>query len=104
MDFKIKNKRDGSFVCRLANGRKVDGMYGYDPATRLPRVLSLSIITRDHFGNPKAVMVEYNVTGYLDDSDLRESAETLARRADALEHGIPSAPSVVKIDLTTSRQ
>jgi hypothetical protein len=101
---KIKNHRDGSFDCRLPNGRKVHGLYGRDPVTGLPRALSLSIITKDHIGNPKAVVANYHVTGYLDNSELREYAETLAHRADALERGLPSAPSVIKIDLTTRAQ
>jgi hypothetical protein len=103
MQFRRKDRRDGSFVCRLATGRRVDGMYGYDPATRLPCVLSLSIITRDHFGNPKAVVANYDVTNYLDDAELRELSETLDRSARALECGIPSAPSVIQVDLTNRR-
>src|SRR5271170_2035688 len=99
MELKIKNRRDGSFDCRLASGRKVHGLYGRDPVTGLPRALSLYIITKDQIGSPKAVVANYDdLTGYLDDSELREYAETLDRRADELEHGIPSAPSVVKID------
>jgi hypothetical protein len=100
MRLKIKNRRDGSFDCRLANGRKVHGVYGFDPVTRLPRALSLFIMTKDHVGYPKAVVANYDVTGYLGNSELLEYAETLDRRAAALELGIPSAPSVIQIDLT----
>jgi hypothetical protein len=103
---KIKNRRDGSFVCRLPNGRKVEGLYGRDPLTGLPRALSLSIITKDHFGNPKAVVTNYDIDPpcYLADAELREYAETLDRRAERLERGLPSAPSVIKLDLPAQNQ
>jgi hypothetical protein len=87
-------------ACSAGNGRKVHGLYGFDPVTRLPRALSLFIMTKDHVGYPKAVVANYDVTGYLGNSELLEYAETLDRRAAALELGIPSAPSVIQIDLT----
>ena len=102
MRFKIKSRRDGRFVCRTATGREIDGRYGRDPLTRVPRVLSLSIVIEDRSGNPRGLVTEYDVTGYLDKARLRELAEALECRAEAVERGEPEAADVIKIDLTSA--
>jgi hypothetical protein len=100
MEFKIKNKKDGTFRCWTASGREISGEYHFYPQHSSPSGLSLFALVDDPTGQPKAVMTNYDVTGYLAPAELRELAEKIARRAEAVERGEPEPQDVQHFDLT----
>lgn len=99
MKFKVKNKKDGTFRCWTASGREVSGEYHFHPHASKPAALYLFAMVTDPTGQPKAVIKTYDVTTYIDAAELRELAENVARRAEAIERGDPAPDHVQQVDI-----
>jgi len=103
MKFKIKNRMNGTFDCRTAKGRKIIGVYIFHPDNpRLIVGLSLSAIVEDPSGAPKAATAQYNVTGYLENHEICQFAETVELRAEAIERGDPEPDDAEQLDIRKS--
>jgi hypothetical protein len=84
MDFEIDHQSDGTFICSTKMGRKVTGMYHPDHYKRAKRLALYGMVT-DPSGQPKAVIKEYSVTGYVSKDELCELVEALGQRCEDIE-------------------
>jgi hypothetical protein len=91
MIFRIKNRRDGTFRCWAASGRKISGTYKRQGQETRPYLLELLIFTKDPEGQDRFLLSATPVTGYLAPRQIQDLAEALDRNAQAVERG--AAPS-----------
>jgi len=95
---KIRPKDDGFFDIHM-HGRVITGLYGRFPDETQPSHLTLFTIVNDPEGKPFGIVNEYDVSGALNQPELRRLCEAIEKRARAKERGEAAGDDVVNIDL-----